>query len=83
MRPDTIIIDIDLPPLDGVEATRIIHNENPAVRVIGLALDQPRRRVQAMMDAGAVACVSSHTGLDTLLKAFLWRHAAVHPARPE
>ncbi len=83
MRPDTIIMDIDLRPLDGVGAMRIIHGDHPVVRVIGLALDQPRWRVQAMLNAGAVACVGSPAALDTLVKALMRRDAAVHCARPQ
>jgi CheY-like chemotaxis protein len=73
MRPDIVLMDIEMPVMSGIDATRIIHANCPGVRVIGLALDQPAQRVQAMLDAGAIACVSSYAALDTLLTALVRR----------
>ena len=77
MRPDVIIMDLDMPIMDGIEATRMICADCPSVRVIGLALEQPAQRVQAMLDAGASICVGSSEALSTLVRA-LARHSA-HP----
>ena len=77
MRPDIVIMDLDMPVMNGLDATRTIHADCPNVRVIGLAMEQPAQRVQAMLDAGAIACVGSSEALDTLLRALV-RHSA-HP----
>jgi DNA-binding NarL/FixJ family response regulator len=71
--PDTIIMEIAMPTLVAVEATRMIYAENPSIRVIGLAIGQPPARVRAMMDAGAMACVSSEHALVTVLTALARR----------
>ncbi len=43
-----------MPKLNGIEATRAIHNDNPRIRIIGLSMFQEAERAQALRDAGAV-----------------------------
>ncbi len=69
MRPDVVIMDIDMPIMGGVEAARAIQADCPGVRVIGIAVNQPRDRIQAMLDAGAIACVNKIDSLYVLLTA--------------
>jgi DNA-binding NarL/FixJ family response regulator len=49
-----ILMDMSMPKLNGVEATRIIHKDWPEIRVIGLSMFEEAERAQAMRDAGAV-----------------------------
>ncbi len=58
LLPDVILMDMSMPNLNGVEATRIIHNENPEIRVIGLSMFEEAERAQALRDAGAVDYLS-------------------------
>ncbi len=69
MRPDVIIMDVDMPIMNGIEATRAIHADFPGVRVVGLGIGQPREQIQAMLDAGAIACVNKIDTLQMLLTA--------------
>ena len=46
-------MDISMPRVNGIEATRIIHREYPDIRIIGLSMYEDQERAQAMRDAGA------------------------------
>lgn len=53
LRPDVVIIDVSMPDLNGIDATRLIHDEDPGVRMIGLSMHFEKRYVARMLDAGA------------------------------
>jgi PAS domain S-box-containing protein len=55
LLPDVILMDISMPELNGIEATRIIHNEHPGISIIGLSMFDAADRAQAIRDAGAVS----------------------------
>lgn len=69
LRPDVVVMDIHLPELTGIEATRRIRHELPDVRVLALtAYDNPAY-VQALLDAGADGFVLKTAELSELLRA--------------
>jgi CheY-like chemotaxis protein len=68
-HPDVIIMDVNMPRLNGVEATRQILAEYPRVRVIGFSMHDEGYWQTAMRAAGAVAYVSKRTGSRQLLAA--------------
>ncbi len=70
-RPDAVLMDIDMPVMNGLHATRIIRNEYPDTRVIGLALAHSPHHVQAMSEAGATACATSPAMISELLSELL------------
>jgi two-component system response regulator NreC len=53
LSPDVIIMDISMPELNGIDATRLIHSENPDIRIIGLSMHSAKRYIQEMYKAGA------------------------------
>ena len=55
LSPDVIIMDISMPELNGIEATRIIRDRLPAVRVIILSMHQTNEHVFQAMQVGARA----------------------------
>jgi DNA-binding NarL/FixJ family response regulator len=51
-------MDISMPRMNGLDATRIIHQHHPDIRIIGLSLYQEEERAKAMLDSGAVHYLS-------------------------
>lgn len=56
-RPDVVLMDLSMPRLGGVEATRRLLATRPGLRIVVLTSMVSGRRVQAALAAGAVACV--------------------------
>ena len=69
VTPDVVLMDINMPVLDGIDATRAICAEYPDVRVIGLSMQERAEQAQHMLDAGAAGYVCKTESPDTLLAA--------------
>ena len=54
LKPDVITMDVNLPVISGIEATRRIVSEIPGIRVIGLSMDETEDQETAMLRAGAI-----------------------------
>jgi PAS domain S-box-containing protein len=67
LAPDIILMDLSMPNLNGVEATRIIRRDMPETRVIGLSMFEEGERAQAMLDAGASAYITKSGPANELL----------------
>jgi DNA-binding NarL/FixJ family response regulator len=53
LRPDVIVMDIAMPDMNGIDATREIVSELDAVRVLALSMESDRRFVVEVLKAGA------------------------------
>jgi two-component system response regulator DesR len=73
--PDVVLMDYRLPGLDGVQATRAVRDAAPDVAVVCLTASANLREVDALYEAGAVACLSKDQELDEIIGAI--RRAAV------
>lgn len=69
LQPDVVVMDIHLPELTGVEATRRIRHDYPEIRILVLtAYDEPAY-VHALLDAGADGFILKTAELSELFKA--------------
>jgi DNA-binding NarL/FixJ family response regulator len=66
---DVVIMDIAMPTLNGIEATRKVLAINPAAKVIGLSMHSDRRFVAEMLRAGAAGFVSKDCAFGELVNA--------------
>jgi CheY-like chemotaxis protein len=57
-QPDVVVMDINLPKLNGIEATTRIKNYAPNAVVIGLSVQHSAQTLNAVLDAGASALLS-------------------------
>ena len=60
LQPDIVIMDVDMPRLNGIEATKQITSRLPQSRVIGFSGYSDATTRTAMKEAGAVAFVPKH-----------------------
>jgi len=54
-QPDIIIMDLKMPVLNGIEATRIIHNDFPGIKIIALTSYHTKSFIANMMEVGAAS----------------------------
>ncbi len=73
LQPDIVLMDINMPVMNGVDATRAIHAAHPEVCVIVLSMHEGLRGT--MRDAGAMAYVSKSDPMDDLIRIVRACHA--------
>jgi DNA-binding NarL/FixJ family response regulator len=54
LKPEIVIMDINMPHMDGVQATRLILKEDPMMIVIALSVNEAATVRGAVLDAGAM-----------------------------
>jgi len=69
LTPDVIVMDVTMPDLNGIEATRQILASRPEVRVIALSIHSDRRFVLQMFRAGAVGYLLKDCAFEELAHA--------------
>jgi DNA-binding NarL/FixJ family response regulator len=67
--PDIIIMDINMPGLNGIEATRQILAQHPHIKVIALSMFSERRYVMGMLKAGVSGYLLKNCAFSELLDA--------------
>lgn len=65
-RPEVVVIDITMPGMNGIEATRQILREFPSVKVIALSMHASKDIVSEMLKAGASAYLLKDSAVDEL-----------------
>jgi DNA-binding NarL/FixJ family response regulator len=69
LSPQVVIMDVSMPDLNGIEATRQVLAECPGVKVIALSMHSDRRFVMNMLKAGASGYLLKDSAFDELASA--------------
>jgi NarL family two-component system response regulator LiaR len=73
-QPDVILMDLVMPEIDGVTATRIIRERWPQVQIIALTSFQEKELVQDALEAGAISYLLKNVSIDDLTEAVRAAH---------
>ena len=82
LRPDVVVMDIAMPMLNGIEATRQILDSVPTTRVVVLSAHSDDEYVERVIELGAVGYVLKQSSLDDLASAIRVIHAGGTYASP-
>lgn len=69
LHPDLILMDVAMPHLDGVEATRILQTEQPGIKIVALSMFDKRDMAEQMLKAGAMLYLNKSDAFEELLGA--------------
>jgi NarL family two-component system response regulator LiaR len=75
-RPNVILMDLVMPEMDGVAATRAIRQAYPAVQVIALTSFGDQDLVQRALQAGAVSYLLKNASIDEMANAIRTAHTS-------
>jgi DNA-binding NarL/FixJ family response regulator len=82
LKPDVVLMDISMPGMNGITATRLIKKDLPETKVIMLTMLDQEGYVYEAVKAGATGYLLKNTGLEELVKAIKEVHrggATLHP----
>jgi DNA-binding NarL/FixJ family response regulator len=68
-RPGLVLMDLSMPGMDGIEATRRIVQEHPGIAVVVLTSFGEKNRILSALDAGAVGYLLKHMDPEEILEA--------------
>jgi two-component system, NarL family, response regulator LiaR len=82
-HPDVILMDLKMPGVDGVEATRAVRAAFPSVRIIALTNFREEGLVQSALQAGAISYLLKNVSAEELAAAIRAAHAGRSTLAPE
>jgi DNA-binding NarL/FixJ family response regulator len=81
-RPDVVLMDLSMPDVDGVQATRLLLADQPEVRIVALTSFSDQRQVSEALAAGATGYLLKDCAPDVLfdaVRAAFAGHAPIDP----
>jgi two-component system, NarL family, response regulator LiaR len=82
-QPDIVLMDIEMPGINGIEATVQIKTQHPNIQVVGLSMYGDEDYYQAMIDAGASGFILKNSKFDEVKKAIHLIASGHHYFSPE
>jgi DNA-binding NarL/FixJ family response regulator len=79
LQPTVVLMDINIPKLDGIAATRRIKGNFPHIAVVGLSIHTQGYMLDAMLKAGAVEILSKEKSVDEVYTAIQRAAASIQP----
>jgi DNA-binding NarL/FixJ family response regulator len=69
VHPDIVLVDLDMPVMNGVQLNDLLHREFPAIKVIILSVHNQERFISKMIDAGANGYLAKNCDIEELISA--------------
>jgi DNA-binding NarL/FixJ family response regulator len=79
LQPTVVVMDVNMPKMDGITATRLIKAQNPEIVVVGLSVYLPEYYLYAIKKAGAFEILDKNGALTELYGALQRAVASVQP----
>jgi NarL family two-component system response regulator LiaR len=83
LQPDVVLMDLVMPRMDGLEATRAIRERWPHIQIIALTSFKEKERVHKALQAGAIGYLLKDVSADELAEAIRAAHAGRSTLAPE
>ena len=71
LRPNIVIMDINLPGMNGIEATQLIRKYSPASKILGVSLHTQPTYARKMIQKGAMGYVTKNSSREEMFKAII------------
>lgn len=71
LRPDVVLMDINMKPVNGIEATKAIRDFSGDIKIIGISVHTDLPYLNALMQAGANGYVTKNSPGEEMIKAIL------------
>jgi DNA-binding NarL/FixJ family response regulator len=69
IQPDVVLMDINMPQMNGIDATAGIKRHFPHIVIVGLSVNADRRNREAMIKAGAATLLTKEAPVEELYQA--------------
>jgi serine phosphatase RsbU (regulator of sigma subunit)/DNA-binding NarL/FixJ family response regulator len=83
LQPDVVLMDLVMPRMDGVSATRVIRERWPRIQVIALTSFMEKESVQGALEAGAISYLLKNVSTEELVEAIRAAYAGQPTVAPE
>jgi len=74
VKPDHILMDIQMPGINGIETTRIVHQRHPQIKILAVTSFNTKTYIRDILAAGATGYILKNTGQDELFNAIQALH---------
>jgi len=71
LQPDVMLMDINMAPINGFEATRTIVQKDPSIKIIGVSINNQPSYARNMVDIGAKGYVTKNSSREEMLQAII------------